>query len=82
MTRKEEIHNAAFDYLEVNHSSSNVSDCQAAMNIAVLKAYTHAANWADQTIIDKACEWLQDNIDCYKYERYNLIKDFREIMSK
>lgn len=80
MARVDEIHNASFDYLEANHSPSNVSECQAAMNIAVVKAYIAAAKWADETMIEKACKWLQENV-CYdKNKECSLIEDFRKAM--
>ena len=29
------------------------------------------ANWADKTMLDRACEWLKENIDLYAYESSN-----------
>jgi hypothetical protein len=80
MSRVKEIHNSAFDYLKANHSPSDVSECQAAMNIAVYKAYVAAAKWADKTIIEKACEWLQENVCYNKDEKCALIDEFRKAM--
>lgn len=49
------------------------------------------AKWADKTMIDKACEWLDKNITNYKsdmmgYIEYSqitdVIQDFREAMNK
>lgn len=36
------------EYVETNHSPSDTSDCQAAMNIAVAKAFMAGAEWADE----------------------------------
>ena len=87
MARVDEIHNASFDYLEANHSPPNVSECQAAMNIAVVKAYIAAAKWADETMIEKACEFMKKHHQDYSFwdsEEYELvfetdkfIEDFR-----
>lgn len=44
----------AIKYLQEHHSPSEVSDFQAAMNIAVAKAIT--------STINKSIEWLKDNI--------------------
>lgn len=46
----------AMKYLQEHHSPSEVSDFQAAMNIAVAKAIT--------STINKSIEWLKSNI-CY-----------------
>lgn len=67
MTREEEYFKQASDYIKENHSPSDVSDFQAAMNVAVLKAYMAGAKWADDNQnkqlvnIDKACAWLEEN---------------------
>ena len=61
MTRHEETINAANEYVTKTHSPST-NEFQTAMNIAVVKAYIVAAQWADKTMIDKACEWLQNTL--------------------
>lgn len=77
---KEDIYSQqAFEYVRKNHSPSEVSDFQAAMNIAVMKAFIAGAQWADKSVIDKACEWLKDNVndylDWYDWERCRVNKD-------
>lgn len=62
MTRQEEIINAANEYVTKTHSPST-NEFQTAINIAVVKAYIAAAKYADETIIDKACEWIEDNVE-------------------
>lgn len=47
MTQEENNFNKAMEYLKENHSF-NDNDCQNAMNIAFLKAYTAAAKWKDE----------------------------------
>lgn len=48
MEREEEYCKEAVRYVEENHSSSDTSDCQAAMNIAVVKAFMAGAKWSDE----------------------------------
>lgn len=48
MERKEEYYKRALEYVETHHSPSGTSDCQAAMNIAVVKAFMAGAKWADE----------------------------------
>ena len=52
--KKQTSSGQAMKYLQEHHSPSEVSDFQAAMNIAVAKAI-------DSTI-NKSIEWLKDNI--------------------
>lgn len=33
--------------------------------------FISGANWADKTMLDRACEWLKKNIDLYAYETSN-----------
>ena len=48
MKREEEYCKEAVRYVEENHSPSDTSDCQAAMNIAVVKAFIAGAKWSDE----------------------------------
>lgn len=34
-------------------------------------AFVEGAEWADKTMLDRACEWLKKNIDLYAYESSN-----------
>ena len=60
MNRKEQIHNQSIIYTKETHSPSNVSEFQAAMNIAVIKAFTAGAQWADETMLKEVLYWLED----------------------
>ena len=73
----------AMKYLHEHHSPSEVSDFQAAMNIAVAKAI-------DSTI-NKACEWLENNLSQevsvisggYVHINFeNSIKEFRKALEE
>ena len=33
--------------------------------------FIYGAEWADKTMLDRACEWLKKNIDLYAYESSN-----------
>lgn len=46
-------------------------------------SFVHGAEWADETMIDKACSWLERNISHYvtydgEIELQELIDDFRK----
>ena len=34
---------------------------------------------ADKTMLDRACEWLKENIDLYSYNAFNVKSDYTEI---
>ena len=58
MTREEEIEKAAFNYIN--------SDVVSAENMQLAFGdFINGTKWADKTMIEKACEWLQTNIDNY-----------------
>lgn len=75
MKREEEIEQQAFVYYE------SCSD----EDIAKSKGFIEGAKWADETMIDKACEWLDKvNTDNYMdsgiFQMSELISDFRKAM--
>lgn len=83
MTKEDTYTQQAFEYVRKNHSPSELSDFQAAMNIAVMKAFVAGAQWADETLIDKACEWLIENLPTTDGDKlYILMKDFRKTMEE
>lgn len=59
MTREEEIEKAAQKCKWVSES------------LNLQSAFTEGARWADKTMLDRACEWLKENIDLYAYESSN-----------
>ena len=88
MTREEQIR---------KYCSDNGFPLGACSSIASLQADTavEAIKWADKTMIDKACEWLQENVDKYSYvmkvddTEYrkvhftdSLIEDFKKAIEK
>ena len=84
MTRREEITQSAknkYPYIK--------GLPQSASNQAV---FIEAAEWADKTMIDKACDWLNQNVEKYEsvtkmgYMPFSLIEDmindFRKAMEE
>lgn len=61
MTREKQICSQSVKYTKETHSPSSVSDFQAAMNIAVMKAFIAGAQWADKTMLQEVFEWLDEN---------------------
>lgn len=59
-------------------------------NFSLMESFRCGAQWADKTMIDKACKWLSENISNYidvyvsDYSIYEdeLIEDFRKAMEK
>ena len=83
MTREEQILNKAIDYSEIEENFLEYDDCGDVCDdkTFVEKAFIEGAKWADKTMIEKACEWLQDSV----YDRYiemheDNIEDFRKAM--
>ena len=43
------------------------------------EAFMDGVRFADETVIQKACEWLKENIDLYSYNAFNTKSDYTEI---
>ena len=43
------------------------------------EAFMDGVRWADETVIQKACEWLKENIDLYSYNAFNTKSSYTEI---
>lgn len=54
------------------------------------KTFKEAVGWADKTMIEKACEWIKENFECYvgadvsPYYIYadEFVEDFRKAMEE
>lgn len=87
MTRKEEIKNEADVYAEkhgfrVPYDGSNnfydKTDVKAST-----EGFITGAKWADKTMIDKACEWLKENIKDYlSCDGYSDAPGFKQYVSE
>lgn len=94
MNRKEEIHKKAmsmpFDYPYLCNEEDNNSE--------YVRKLEDIANWANETILDKASKWIKKNIMNYRNWEYNefhqcveydgsidiekMIKDFKKAMKE
>ena len=55
MIRKKQIEKAAFDYIN--------SDVVSPMNMQLAFGdFINGVKWADRTMIEKACEWVENHI--------------------
>ena len=66
MTREEEILQVA------NENYSGYSERRL--------GFLAGANWADKTMLDRACEWLKENIDLYAIKGINIKSGYTEII--
>jgi hypothetical protein len=41
--------------------------------------FISGAKWADKTMLDRACEWLKENIDLYSYNAFNKKSGYPEM---
>jgi len=75
MKRKEEI---------INEAQELKNDTQ------FMLGFIEGAQWADKTMIEKACDWLESCADCYidgnddgaYYRMSDMIDDFKKAMMK
>lgn len=85
MTRKQEILQQANAEAKANRI--------AFPEVSVKKGFIHGAEWADKTIIDKACALLNDNLLVSDLEKYSynvmtedskisFINDFRKALEE
>jgi len=84
MTRREEIVKQAEMFRQPYRGSGNYS---TSMNIK--NAFQEGAEWADKTMIEKACKWLKFNTnwddewdDMGKNMNYGMIEEFRKAMEE
>ena len=96
MKRKDEIRQAKSKYAEENPIYEWV-ECEEDYFLNEEKVsviFEAGAEWADKTMIEKACKWLEENADKYVYREYDewddqydakynkdkMIKAFRKLM--
>ena len=65
MTREEEILQRA------KEEAWYIADTSQTKEDAAIGGYCLGAKYADKTMLDRACEWLKENIDLYAYESSN-----------
>lgn len=60
MTREEEIRKSAFEYIK--------SDAvKAGEEYTSFGDFINGAKWADKTMLEKVCQWLDCNVDDYLF---------------
>lgn len=78
MTREEEISQMAKSYTQVVYDSlDDFSD--------ITDAYVDGAKWADETMIDKACEWISQSYTSGVLDWKNcdsIIENFKKAMEE
>lgn len=74
MKRKEEIKQAGLYYANNLDDIKPNDEFTKNLCIALGQAYIKGAEWADETMLNKVCEWLEDNIYDYLY----INRDFNE----
>jgi hypothetical protein len=95
MTREEEIQNACKTSIKETITCSGYGFTDRATDLLEC-AFEKGARWADETMINNACEWLKDMACIYAHWEYNgdtyekeivfytekLIKDFKKAMEE
>ena len=71
MTREEEIEKASKEF------AYNISSIRPELNA---DSFRQGAKWADETMIEKVCEWIKENIDIYAKVVINPKSHYPEIV--
>ena len=73
MTRKEEIKEASINYQLAKRPKAIGGDAFAdeVRELNANPTFVKAAEWADKTMIEKVCKWIDDNIEKYILEGRN-----------
>ena len=81
MTRREEIEQQAEMFRQPYRGSGNYST-----SMDIKNAFQEGAEWADKTMIEKACKWITEHIDIpYEGEYIDdspIASDYVEYLSK
>lgn len=83
MTREEELNKASIEYRK-SREECGVKD--PILLDEVEEAFYVAGEWADKTMLEKACKWLEENAGSYllypfcEYDKGSLIEDFKKAM--
>ena len=80
MKRKEEINDFIHDYLEQYNGDSYEAYAEKE---DIARTCQNAIEWADETMLDKVCEWVKKHYIEYAHNRLGqeyIIEDLREAM--
>lgn len=95
MTRDEQIREASIDYQMSTNPRAIGGDAFAdiAREMNVNPSFIAGAKWAEKMIVDRACEWIEENIGEYadiyydrggyvspEFHTEEFIKDFKKAM--
>lgn len=85
MTREEQIREASIDYQLSTNPRAIGGDAFAdfAREMNVNPSFIAGAKWADKTMIDKACEWIEDTYPNYIWSNTlstKISEDFKKAM--
>lgn len=84
MTRKDRIIEEALSYSDCSRDWFDEKGyCGESTPYDDAHSFVNGAEWADETMINKVCDWLERNIDHYvtcdgEIELQELIDDFRK----
>ena len=80
MTRKEEINDFIHDYLEQYNGDSYEAYAEKE---DIARACLSAIEWANRTMLDRVCEWVEENHTLDEGGReYFFAKDVRKAIEK
>lgn len=81
MTREEQIREASIDYQMSTSPRVIGGDAFAdfARKMNVNSSFIAGAKWADQTMIEKACEWLKNNTLTANNDSYTYTASYHDI---
>ena len=84
MTRAEERNKAAFEAYPENISYSTVIEQMVDYTLQWRQYWLEGAEWADKTMIEKACKWLRTNYEDIgiRYIRGHKVEDEIESFKK
>lgn len=92
MTREEERIQAGIEYTCKNKPMCIGGDAFSKVIDGMNRnpVFEDAAKWADKTMIEKACEWIKDNLfdypwfddDAPSFDENDIINDFRKAMEE
>lgn len=85
MTRKEEREHTAMEYTKKWYKDlgTSLEDYPTDAKITI-DEFIKGAEWADETMIEKACNWLDRYFEnkVFKTQKESIINDFKECMEE
>jgi hypothetical protein len=83
MTRREEIEIKALSEYRIKEKENKKATGTYDANLPRRKAFIEGAEWADKTMIDKATQWLFENVyDYLNPEDQERVESFRKYLEE